>query len=543
MPNTKRAYLNYILYPYNLAPFDFLKKLAAQYGSLTIGIPSDYVMARLYGEGRNGYTAAAVRDFWKEFKFIDDIVILDDRNFGYQEMWERLKFDVCFYGSEYGSRFEADKKFMAERGVDFVSLVPNSFSLSEGINAVALYLQSARIQKKVVAFGSGAFYDRLMGVAKNCFLPAYIVDNDSAKWGTFKNGVEIKSPEAFAGEKEDGCVVIVCAKDSHPIVNQIRTIKNFDYRTLSFLNEIALLENFDFCKTRKELDDMALKRVQDINYKMLEAFDSVCRRNNIEYFVNYGTLLGAIRHKGFIPWDNDVDTIMKRDECLKLFEHRNEFSDDYYWLADDLIGDKKYFDSVPRLGYKNAYIKKTDGSDVFYENFYNGIHLDMFAVDRTYDNFLGRLQRYELALLYGMMNAYRHKSMFFDYDKKMRFYNSILCAFGKFIPLKWLKKRADKVARRFNNDKKAPYWFISNCALCKLWLLFPKETFDKPPVNLQFGNLQVSASAEHDAMCKKIFGDYMQLPPVEQRIPHCGREYFSADLFVFNAPAKRGIKS
>ena len=53
-----------------------------------------------------------------------------------------------------------------------------------------------------------------------------------------------------------------------------------------------------------------------------------------------------------------------------------------------------------------------------YENYYNSIHLDLFLIDKTYDDFKGKFQRFELALLYGLMNARRHKSMFFDYTKK-----------------------------------------------------------------------------------------------------------------------------
>lgn len=538
MQKYKTGYLMAWLPEFDFLKYSWVKDCASRCEKFILGIPSDGVYKNIFLAQE--YDAMAARDYWLNFKWITDVVILSEDLLSYQAAFLKFNFDACFYGSLYGRQFDVDKEFMKSHGVDFISLVPSSFSCAAGRNAMSMFLHVAGIQKKVVAFGSGAFFDRLFALQGGGFHPLFAVDNDSKKWGTVKNGVRIKSPEALGAEDADECVVVVCSKKNDEIVEQIKAVKSFDYRTLSFLNEIAVLENYSCCKNKRDLDQLTLKKIQDINFEMFKEFDSVCRRHGIEYFINYGTLLGAIRHKGFIPWDNDIDTIMKRDECLKLAQFKSEFSDKYYWLSDDLIGPKKYYDSVTRLGYKDAYIKKTDGSDVFYLNYYNGIHLDMFAVDRTYDNFWGKLQRYELAILYGLMNAYRHKSMFFDYDKKMRFYNAVLCAIGRLIPLKWLKKAADKTARRFNNDKKAPYYFISNCALCKLWLLFPKEIFDKPTVNLPFGGLQVSASAEYDAMCRKIFGDYMRLPPVEQRIPHCGRELVSADLFVFAAPSKRG---
>lgn len=142
------------------------------------------------------------------------------------------------------------------------------------------------------------------------------------------------------------------------------------------------------------------------------------------------------------------------------------------------------------------------------------------------------MQRVELAVLYGLMNAYRHPRFFDDYDKEMQRRNKILCGIGRHIPLPWLKKRADKVARRFNADPKAEYYFISNDALHKLTLLFPKELFDHA-VDMPFGTVDAKVSCDADQMCRILFGDYMQLPPVEQRVPHFGRRLLKAGLFEF----------
>lgn len=136
------------------------------------------------------------------------------------------------------------------------------------------------------------------------------------------------------------------------------------------------------------------------------------------------------------------------------------------------------------------------------------------------------------------MNAYRHESLFDDYSPKMKFQNKILCAVGKFIPLKWLKKKADKVARRFDQDEKAPYYFISNDVFRSLMMLFPAEWFDHS-VDVPFGNMTAQLAVEGDLICRKFYGDYMQLPPEEARVPHIGRLLMSADSYVFKEP-KRG---
>lgn len=268
---------------------------------------------------------------------------------------------------------------------------------------------------------------------------------------------------------------------------------------------------------------------------MLEEFDRVCRKHDVEYFLNFGSLLGAIRHSGFIPWDNDIDTIMTRENYRKLSQFKDDFDDRYYWCPIELWGKKRYYDCVPRLGYKAAYIRLDEEECKFYNNLNNRIHLDMFLIDKTYDNLQGRWQRFELAILYGLMNAYRHKIFFVDYSKKMRFENAILRIVGRCFPLPWLKKRADKVARRFEKDDNAPYFFISNDVLRKLHMLFPKEMFDHA-VDLKFGRIDAKVACKYDEMCHMLFGDYITLPPEKDRVPHLGRCLITSHLYVFRDP-------
>ena len=102
----KLGYCNLITYGYSPEMFSLLKVLSADCEAFILGIPSDSAMAQLYGEGRNGYIAEAVKAFWEEIKLIDQVIILDENDFNYQVMYEKLHFDVCFYGTEYGLAFE-----------------------------------------------------------------------------------------------------------------------------------------------------------------------------------------------------------------------------------------------------------------------------------------------------------------------------------------------------------------------------------------------------------------------------------------------------
>lgn len=513
--------------------FMWLKEAARQCEQLILGIPNEEVMSGLDSE--KPYCSDEVRDYWLNIKWISEVEVLNEELLDYKEAYYKYKFDVCFYGSEYGSRFQEDSKFMKEHGVEFLSLQPTTMKNGKEKCALDFALDYCNIARKIILFGTGAYFDYYMRSYGNQYVPAYAVDNAADKWGTSKAGIQIKNPAELANESPKNVFIIICSKNYKSMVEQLQNEGDFDYCSLLYWNEIALLENYYYqALIKKDIQD-TLRTIHEINYGLLSEFDRLCRQHNVEYFLNYGSLLGAIRHGGFIPWDNDVDTVMTRDNYEKLSQFQDELDSQYYWAPIDLLGEKKYYDCVPRVGYKAAYIRLDKDACRFYENQNNRIHLDMFLIDKTYDNFRGRLQRLELAFIYGLMNAYRHESFFFDYNKKMQFANMILRVIGRCIPLKLLRKRADKVARRFNNDKNAPYYFISNDALCKLKLLFPKEIFDHA-VSLKFGDIDASVACGYDEMCRILFGEYMNLPSKKDRVPHFGRLLITSDLFVFHEP-------
>lgn len=512
--------------------YGWLKEASLQCEKLVLGIPDNEVAGSITGCAAS-YDATRIKEYWLNFKWIEDVIILDANQIYQHSLPTGYAIDVCFLGSDYGMRYRHDVETLSSQDIQCVALCQEGIKRIEGIDTLDFVLSHSPNTGKIVLFGTGKYFDYYMRNYGTKYPPAYAIDNNHEKWNTTKGGVKILSPEIIKTEKADDILVIICSKNCQDMIDQICSYGEYDYRTLIRNEEMSILEEYPLLQLESDAIQRILEKIHEINYDMLEEFDSLCRRHNIEYFLNYGSVLGAVRHKGFIPWDNDIDTVIKRDEYVKLMQYRNEISERYFWLDFDCLGKKKYFDCVPRLGYRFAHVKEDEDFCNYYNNLYSGIHLDMFFVDKTRDNLWGRLQRFELAVLYGLMNAYRHPKFFDDYDKKMQRRNKILCSIGRYISLPWLKKRADKVARRFNDDPKAEYYFISNDALHKLTLLFPKEVFDHA-VDMPFGNVKAKVSCDADKMCRIIFGDYMQLPPKEQRVPHFGRRLLRADLFEFS---------
>lgn len=512
--------------------YGWLKEVSLQCGKLVLGIPDNEVIRKAVGSIET-YDAAKVREYWLNIKWIEDVVILDEEHICSRKLPEGYEFDVCFFGSDFGRSYDQTIQMLVEKGINGVSLSPERIRRAEGIDALDFLLSHTYSARKIILFGTGKYFDYYMAQYGEKFPPQYAVDSNHDRQGTQKNGIMICSPDSIKSEKPENILVVICCKNYKEIVDQIYSYGDYDYRTLLRQDEMAILEEYPVLQAEKDADAEALKKIHEINYDMLEEFDSLCRKHDIEYFLNYGSVLGAVRHKGFIPWDNDIDTVIKRDEYEKLMKYKDEISNLYFWLNPDCLGKKKYYDCVPRLGYKFVHVKEDEEFCSYYNNLFNGIHLDMFFIDKTRDNLWGRLQRIELAVLYGLMNAYRHPLFFADYDEKMQRRNKILCHIGSHISLLWLRERADKVARRFNDDPKAEYYFISNDALHKLTLLFPRELFDHA-VDMPFGKVNAKVSCKADKMCEILFGNYMQPPLEEHRVPHFGRRLLKAGLFEFD---------
>ncbi len=279
-----------------------------------------------------------------------------------------------------------------------------------------------------------------------------------------------------------------------------------------------------------------LDRIQKIYYDMFGEFDHICRKYNIEYFLIFGSLIGALRHKGMIPWDNDIDVIMKREEWKKLKQHKDEFSDPYFWLECDYYGEKKHYDCVDRIVYKDAYIKLDKDFCSYYDNMANSIHLDLFIIDRTHNDIRGGIQRFELKVIYGLLNSYRFNKYIYDkYDLKMKIVNKAAVLLGRLFSAGWLRQRAKRVSGRFSEDRNAKSFFVSNGTYIAIKWTFPARLFEKA-YDAQFGELIAEIPVGADEINRIVYGDYMKLPPEEDRKLHILYEDITEDAYVFEAP-------
>lgn len=135
------------------------------------------------------------------------------------------------------------------------------------------------------------------------------------------------------------------------------------------------------------LSEEELKKLQSVELELLVELDKICRASGIKYSIDGGTLLGAVRHGGFIPWDDDADVIMVRSEYEKFKEKCNEELDQERFYLQDMDNTKGYRWGYAKLRRKDSQFIRLNQEHMQYDQ---GIFLDVFICDNVPENYFFR---------------------------------------------------------------------------------------------------------------------------------------------------------
>ncbi len=255
------------------------------------------------------------------------------------------------------------------------------------------------------------------------------------------------------------------------------------------------------------------KKVQDYEIVILEQFDKLCKAHNLKYTVAAGTMIGAVRHKGFIPWDDDIDVYMLRKDFNKLrriapkelpnnmFYQSHHTDPDYYYLFD-------------KIRLNGTIFKETFLSN---HNINHGVFIDIFPVDAISDNTFKsnwqyfRYRFYRLGLMAKYVNLEARKG------KKKK----VVKILQKIYSRADLNKLYDKCEHIANESitLEGTTKFVRN--LNSLGSDGKKETYSTTsfknfhPTKFEEDHFQISDN--FDEMLTKLYGDYLKLPPKEEQ--------------------------
>jgi len=257
---------------------------------------------------------------------------------------------------------------------------------------------------------------------------------------------------------------------------------------MNLIKPVESIFDFDalFPDNRERGED-SLRQCQMIMLRMLKIFDYLCTQYDVRYFLTGGSLIGAVRHQGFIPWDDDLDVGMTRDNyekfvkyCVPHLPHdiffQNTDTDPYYpqrCNVDARLRDK--YSSYRHIGRNN-------------NKWHEGMQVDIFVYDKAYlpHNIFVIAQN----KLLGWLNSSRQRTRIQKF-------------IARYIPLPFVY--SSNFLQFFSQRRAGTY-------------ITPKEYSSL--VRVRFEDADAYIPAQYDSYLKRQYGDYMKLPPVDKRISH-----------------------
>lgn len=257
-----------------------------------------------------------------------------------------------------------------------------------------------------------------------------------------------------------------------------------------------------------------LKTIQSMELDIMKYIDRICRENNIIYYLGFGTLIGAIRHKGFIPWDDDIDILMPRDDYERFSKYCKENCDSRYHFCD-IETEEKWTAPLAKVIDTKTILNQVGHK----EKMNLGLYVDVFAMD-------------------GVPSAVKERDRWFrkldflqklwsgcEYEKRPAV-NVINIIKNVITILLNLITSGRRISILIDNEVKK--YSYNECSIVgpNTYVVYPrnkmcinKDVFGKG-CDVEFEGAMFRAPSKYDEYLRAIYGDYMKLPPEDKRIAH-----------------------
>ena len=273
----------------------------------------------------------------------------------------------------------------------------------------------------------------------------------------------------------------------------------------------------------RKYTDGILHELHTVELNMLKVFVSICEKYQIDYFVSFGTAIGAIRHGGFIPWDDDIDIGMMRSEYEKLrLVPKEEWGEKYF------IADARDDCAFHRTLFPRMYMHGTDLEKLKYFKYLKPktvdkypIYIDIFLFDEVNNNTFLPLRRFYADSIKRLIVCATCERRIYPDDplseKCISLIKKCIISFlrlfdhpGKAIYLSYLRHM-----KRLSNGTLVTCFEVVESREVSACLCQKSDMF--PTVTTHFEGIQIRMQKNYDEVLRKLYGDYMQLPPENRR--------------------------
>ncbi len=260
--------------------------------------------------------------------------------------------------------------------------------------------------------------------------------------------------------------------------------------------------------------ELTLQEIQQTELELLKQYDTVCKELGLRYSLGGGSLLGAVRHRGFIPWDDDIDVMMPRPDYDRFIAYCGENSTPFTLITYENT-----------QGYNGLFAKLSDPGtriedSVMKMDYEMGVNIDVFPLEglgQSEEEAVRIFRKTELNR--EILNAYLWKK-FFRSKTHSVVYEPIRLAMymiSRVADPKKLLRKVDRINRSHSFEDAGFAGCV--CGSYRLQEIMKQSTFTEY-VELPFEGLSLMAIRDYDAYLTKHYGDYMQLPPEDKRETH-----------------------
>ncbi len=259
---------------------------------------------------------------------------------------------------------------------------------------------------------------------------------------------------------------------------------------------------------------LSIDEIKNCENQILNTFADFCNENNLKYYLAYGTLLGAIRHKGFIPWDDDSDVILPREDYEKLIQlPPEEFPSPYFLQSEFSDGKNNPYTPYARFCNSNTTVDEhvCERKKVTWNS---GVFVDIFPLDGICKSKTKLLFQTKLIKLLTVS----HHAYVLNINKKfwIKIIGSILhwplVKYNTFSAF----RRLNRIATWTDYNKAEKVGMILSPGYKLNKLIYNKE-FWKQTEWIPFENIEIPVPKEYKKVLEVMYGDYMKFPPIEKR--------------------------